>query len=476
MDILTFNNGIETLRRAVLERVFFVKRDGRHVSPFRPLSHEYFFTSLLPFTTGITRHLPSTVPITRADFSATFRGRKRLVYEQAVASLIGRSVERKDADVKVFVKYEKTNFTLKSNPVPRVISPRSPRYNVEIGRYIRPIEERLFEAIGDLYGMRTIVKGMNAIDSGRLLHRKWCAFNNPVAVGLDAERFDQHVSVPALEYEHMLYTRCFWRRKDKSRLSWLLSWQLSNKCSGNTPDGWLKYQVDGCRMSGDMNTSLGNCVLMCAMVYSYAHSIGVRVHLANNGDDCVVFMDNRDLNRFMVGLRPWFILMGFSLMCEEPVRDFERLQFCQTQPVWVGPDVGDYLMVRDPRVAICKDTISVKPLDTPQELSGWLSAVGQGGMALTGQLPVWQHFYHMYIRSATGKKSHVDTGWGWGVRKLGEGMTRKFGPIDPKTRFSFWLAFGITPDQQVCIEDVFDGRGIALYDNKAVPLDIMLPL
>jgi hypothetical protein len=32
---------------------------------------------------------------------------------------------------------------------------------------------------------------------------------------------------------------------------------------------FLKYQVEGCRMSGDMNTSSGNCMIMVALVYSY---------------------------------------------------------------------------------------------------------------------------------------------------------------------------------------------------------------
>jgi hypothetical protein len=50
-------------------------------------------------------------------------------------------------------------------------------------------------------------------------------------------------------------------------LAELLKWQLQNKGFARTIDGLIKYSVEGCRMSGDMNTALGNCTIMCALVY-----------------------------------------------------------------------------------------------------------------------------------------------------------------------------------------------------------------
>lgn len=466
------------LERGVLERVFNVKRAGVFTAPFRPRSRQHFFSSLQGFTTRIRKHLPSTVPITQRAFVDTYRGRKRVLYEQALASLAGKPLEAKDADVKVFVKYEKFNFSNKPDAVPRVISPRSPRFNVEFGRFIRPIEERIFEAIGELYDSKTVMKGMNALDSGRLIYSKWARFKNPVAVGLDAERFDQHVSKEALEYEHMIYSMCFWRAKDRVRLARLASQQLNNRCSGNTPNGWLKYTTQGGRMSGDMNTSLGNCLLMCAMIYSYSVSRGVTIELANNGDDCVVFMETSDLQRFMSDLPRWFKRMGFSMVVEKPVYEVEQVAFCQTQPVWVGPSYDDYLMVRDPRVALAKDVISLKPLTTKSEVAGWLDAVGCGGLALAGGIPVWQEFYQMYVRSASvsRKKARVDTGWGWGVRMLGKEMKRVYGDVNELTRVSFYLAFDISADDQKAIERVYREKLISLVgDHQPVEYEC-LPL
>ena len=450
VDLRGFNNSIDTLERAVLERVFYVKRDGEFAPPPRPVKGH--FAGCLHTTSDLlARHLPLAAPMGYDEFVATFQGRKRVIYQKAVESLMRVSVSKQDAKLRVFVKYEKTDFTRKTDPVPRVISPRDPRYNVEVGRYLRPIEERIFDALGAIFGHRTVFKGMNALSSGRCMAEKWSMFRDPVAVGLDASRFDQHVSRDALEWEHGIYLKCFPRERQRRALRRLLRWQLANVCSGYTPDGKLRYTVDGGRMSGDMNTSLGNCVLMCSMIHAYLADRGISAQLANNGDDCVVIMERSDLDRFSLGLGEWFEAMGFNMVVEDPVFDIEGIEFCQTRPVWVGPGALDYLMVRHPKWAIAKDTLSVHPLDTEKMFRGWLDAVGQGGLAMTGGIPIFQDFYSSYIRCGRVLKS-MTSGQSWGVRSLGRGMKRVYGPVSPYTRYSFWLAFGVTPDEQQCLE------------------------
>lgn len=450
VDLRGFNNSIDTLERAVLERVFYVKQHGEFVPPPRP-ERGHFTRALSGTRARLVPLLPLAAPMSYDSFVATFRGRKRKVYQAAVESLLRSSVSKRDAALKVFVKYEKTDFTRKADPVPRVISPRDPRFNVEVGRFLRPIEERIFDAISALYGHKTVFKGMNALESGRCLAEKWAMFRRPVAVGLDASRFDQHVSIDALRWEHAIYRECFPCGRDRRRLDRLLRWQLRNRCVGHTVDGRLRYTIAGGRMSGDMNTSLGNCVLMCSMIHAYAAHRGVRVQLANNGDDCVVVMEAGDLARFSEGLDDWFVAMGFSMVVEQPCYDLERVEFCQTQPVWVGPQPSDYLMVRHPKWAIAKDTVSVHPLDTDKLFRGWLDAVGQGGLAMTGGVPVFQDFYASYVRNGRFLKSMV-SGQSWGVRALSRGMRRTYGAVSPQTRCSFWVAFGVTPDEQLCLE------------------------
>lgn len=472
MAITGFNNDINTLERAVKERVFYVKKDGAFVEPPKP-APGHFRETLRSSMEQLRKFLPRTVPLSRAEFVDTFRGRKRKIYESAAADLLRKGFSVVDAHVKVFVKYEKTDFTRKTDPVPRVISPRSPRYNVELGRFLRPLEERIFRSLAKLFGHPTVIKGMNAAQSGRVLFQKWCAFRDPVAVGLDASRFDQHVSTDSLEVEDDVYLWCFPFSRHRRRLRWLLRMQLQNVCTGYTADGKLKYQTEGGRMSGDMNTSLGNCILMCLMIHAYAAHVGVRIRLANNGDDCVVFMERGDLKKFMEGLDEWFTAMGFTMAVEPPCYTFEEVEFCQTHPVYVGPRFDDWLMVRHPKWAIAKDTMCVHGYDSARMFRGWLHAVGTGGMAMTGQVPVFQDFYLSYLRAGQLVKTAVDD-QSWGVRQLAKGMVREYGPVSAQTRASFYWAFGVTPSEQLVLEDFY--RGMSIGADLGAVLEYQRPM
>jgi hypothetical protein len=265
-----FINNLDTLLRGVLERVFFVKEGENFVRPPRPETG-VFAERLSGTLATLKRYLPSTTPISHQQFvDGCSTSRKRVVYQRALDDLrAGRGSIEEDAELAIFVKYEKTDRTSKKDPVPRIISPRNPKFNLRIGRYIRPLEKRLFKSLGRLFGHKTVIKGLNAIQSARVLREKWDMFRNPVAVGLDASRFDQHVSHDALLWEHGVYLDCFKEPKHFKRLARLLKYQEVNRCFGETPDGDVNYTIKGTRMSGDMNTSLGNCVLMCSMIHAF---------------------------------------------------------------------------------------------------------------------------------------------------------------------------------------------------------------
>jgi len=477
IDFSVYNDDINALERAVKERVFFVKNDsGSFVEPPRPVDKDFFFSRLHMFTDLLSYHLPSTVPISRQQFVETYSGRKRVVYQKACDDLDVFPLRERDSHIKTFLKFEKTNFTSKI-PVPRVISPRDPRFNIEIGRYIRPIEERIFKSIGKVMGRDTVMKGMNSSQVATAIRRKWDRFLKPVAVGMDASRFDQHVSKEALQWEHSIYQMCFWRQKHRDQLASLTRQQLHNTCFGTVGDGEVKFKTDGVRMSGDMNTSLGACLIMCAMVFSFTSSLDIEFELVNNGDDCVFIMESCNYDRFRARAPVWFKEMGFTMVIEQPVYDFEEISFCQTQPVYSGPGAFDYIMVRDPRVAISKDATCMHPYFRPQEFLGWVKSVGTGGIALTGGMPVWQSFYDMYLRSSSSAKLQSDYSvWGWGVRRMMQGCARKHSIVSAESRASFFWAFGVTPEEQECIESLYDHRSLlGSYDSR-VERWLTLPL
>lgn len=468
VEIIPFNNDIQTLQRAVVERVFTVKSDSKFIRPPRPAKRHFGDTMAGVFKL-LKGFLPSTAPISHDSFVMSYKGRKQEVYKQALREIreAGSNV-KDDAKLNVFVKFEKTDHTSKKDPVPRVISPRDPKFNIRVGRYLKPLEDRLFKSLGKLFGHKTVIKGVNAVRSAELLREKWDMFREPVAVGLDASRFDQHVSLDALRWEHLIYLNCFKQRKHHDRLRRLLKLQELNTCVGYTPDGKLKYNVKGTRMSGDMNTSLGNCVLMCSMIKAYLMERGINGQLANNGDDCVVFMEKVDLNHFSDGLYDWFLALGFNMAIEAPVYQFDEIEFCQTKPVFDG--LG-WIMCRNPHTAINKDSVMLKPYASASEFRGWLDAVGTGGLAMAGGIPVFQELYRTYQRCGQRRKISEDL-LPWSFTNMSKGMTRQYGTVSPAARASFYWAFDVTPDEQIALEDYYSkliiGPDLGLYEPREV--------
>jgi len=229
---------------------------------------------------------------------------------------------------------------------------------------------------------------------------------------------------------------------DRQVLAELLSWQLTNHCYGYCKDGKLRYKVDGCRMSGDMNTGIGNCILMCLMIRACMKSLGVpKYSLANNGDDCVLMFDRRYLPVVQRDLRPFFVNLGFSIICEEPVYEVEHIEFCQQHPVFDG---STWRMVRTVAVAMEKDTMSIKPLTNASCFAKWCNAIGDAGISLTGGIPVVQDFYQAMqrVKGARGKSRILrDPTFETGMMQLAVGMSRKYSPPHQNPEFHFGKHF-----------------------------------
>jgi hypothetical protein len=270
-------------------------------------------------------------------------------------------------------------------------------------------------------------------------------------VGLDATKFDMHVSSSMLVWEHSIYLQVF---RNCPELRKLLSWQMHNKGGGYCDDGKLSYSVKGKRFSGDMNTALGNCLIMCAMVWAYAKERGVDVKLINNGDDCVVFMELADLERFSAGLKEWFLDLGFRMTVEPPVVDFQKMEFCQMKPIRT---TSGWTMVRNISTALTKDTMCTLPLDSEKGLRKWMWSVGTCGLALCRGVPMMQEFYKAYIREGIDDKGRIANAVQSqsGMRMLARGIAERSELITSEARYDVWMAWGITPDEQKAAEEFY---------------------
>ncbi len=433
-----------------MERVYFVEGPDGLQAPPKPIDGA-FGCLTKGFSSEFLKHAGNHSPITREQFLMYYKGRKASIYADAVESLSQSPISRRDARLKTFVKAEKLNLDKKIDPAPRVIQPRSPRYNVELGVYLRPFEHKAFAAIAKVFGEPTVFKGYNLEEQARLMRDKWEKYQNPVAVGLDASRFDQHVSVEALEFEHSLYNQVF--RHDR-KLKRLLKWQIENEGIGFAHDGIIKYKKRGCRMSGDMNTSLGNCIIMCALIHQLSRELNVKLSLANNGDDCVVICERSDVVDITSQIPTFFGRFGFKMAIEPVVDVFEKIEFCQTQPVFDGEK---YIMVRNPKTSMSKDVTCVLALRTAANFKEWMTSVSDCGLALTGGIPVLQSFYSCLNLGArksglTTKGHFVESGLAYHARN----MNRVYANPTPEARVSFYLAFGIVPDLQESLESYYN--------------------
>lgn len=437
MQIGLHNPSVTNVLRGLKERVYRVERDGVLVPTPKPSIGAY--NQLRDFRSRLLSRLVLCRPWSLERFIASYPGAKQARVRAAAESLALRPLSRRDAMLSTFVKAEKLNLSDKPDPAPRVIQPRDPRYNCVVGPYLKAAEKPIFDAIAEVWGGPTVMKGMSGAKVAECMRSMWDSFSHPVGIGLDASRFDQHVSVPALEWEHSVYNSIF----KSPELARLLQWQLHNKGKAFTADAAVDYEVEGCRMSGDMNTSLGNCLLMCAMVWEYARQKRIPCRLANNGDDCMVFMTAAHAAKFRSGLDHWFLAMGFKMKVEDTVHEFERVEFCQTRPVYTG---SAWVMCRNPRLVLDKDTTCLHPRNVPY--TTWLHHIGVAGGALAAGMPILQEFYRA-CREAGKPGLVLDV---CGMDYLAHGMTLQYTPVTDEARVSFYRAYGITPWQQTAIE------------------------
>jgi hypothetical protein len=469
------NKTIANLQRAIFTRVFCVKQRGVYVACPKPLFRST--SGLNHFRDVVLKHFVGTPVQTLGDMPTLWNGSKRKVYSRAAETFELSPLSELDGRIKAHTKVEKVNVSL--GPVagsssheellskdPRVIQARSPRYNVQLGRFLKLNEHNYFKAIDKTFHRfsavksKTVMKGLNASSQGEQIARKWHAYRDPVAIRIDAKRFDQHVSELLLSYEHTFYTKGAHKmcatKPERKLLRELLKMQLRNRCTGRTRDGFLRYVVTGNRMSGDMNTGLGNVLIMCAIMYSFFDAMLIKMEstgrgrifldLINNGDDCSILCESEHEQFLTSQLDAYFLDYGFELDVEGVARQLEQLKFCQSHPIWT-PD--GWRMVRHVQTATAKDAINLGVVQTANDYNTWRSAIAGCGLALTSGIPIMQAYY-LGLGSGVGfKRRDV---YSTGMEFLAHGMETRCSEVHDRTRVSFALAFGVSPALQVELE------------------------
>lgn len=413
----------------------------------------------------LTAHLSDVAPMSEEAFLEHYSGRNRSRYANAIDSLHRVPLNpRVDSMVKAFVKAEKFNPAGKRNPDPRMIQARSPRYNVEVGRYLKPIEHHLYR-LRSRHGLPLLGKGLSMQGRGEVLEKIFTYYKHPVCVSYDGSRWDQHVSKEVLEVEHSVYKRL-------CRDPWfatLLDMQLENRCI--TAKGW-KYRTRGKRMSGDMNTALGNCLLMIIMVRAAMREIGVVHDIFDDGDDVLVIFESEHLTTVQEQIPGLFLQFGQEIKIENVAYRLEDVEWCQCRPV-VGPE-GKYQMTADWRKVLSQSAAGVRYWHEERTRFDMGYSVGQCLLAMYPGMPIIGKYAERLCSQGKLNQDVYQVDW---VHKISAaGLLNKLGTLQaveptPETRRSFALAFGVTELEQIQYEQILEDWSIE-EGLLEVPLEV----
>lgn len=363
-------------------------------------------------------------------------------------------LRRGHATIRAFVKFERLNEWDKD---PRMIQFRHPAYSLVLATFLKAVEHKLYRIKGGRFlpRSRCIAKGLNQRERYTLLAEKWLGFKNPCAFSIDASRWDVHVKRAMLKVEHRVYNMIF---KDPL-LRTLLEWQLKN--TGFTATE-IRYVVEGGRMSGDMNTALGNCILVIILVSAILR--GVHFDMVDDGDDCIVICEADDMERISHMLVGGFLAHGFVLKIENVAFELQDIFFCNSKPCFDG--VG-WKFVRDPHKILGFGVAGNKFIKLgPKAFKGHLLSVGMCELALNVGVPCIQAYACRLLE--LGKGGKLTEGSVINVARLSMAKNevgvkdiaglKKVKPreITFEARESFERAFGISIAHQLAIEGSMD--------------------
>jgi len=343
--------------------------------------------------------------------------------------------------IKCFIKWEKAKTDLEKDKPPRLIQHRSYEFTF--------MHKRVIQALVDMdkYLMTNIrfqphctirTSGMDQYRAAQLFKDEWDSFYDPVAVLLDCSKFDGHVDYWQLECEIRVLESTY-----DYDLSVLLKRLFFNR--GITHHG-IPYSAHGARDSGSAATSKGNSdineINLRTMIELSLSMRGEdlsdhRYYLHVNGDDSVIIasQDTVDLINFKL-----MEYMGHEIKVEV-VDEFHKISYCQCQPVNVN---GFWRMIREPIRVISRSAY----VDQKYPLEGYLSALGLCELAVHHGVPILQKLaINHLIRAKFCKPIRIkyDTAFA--------GTSPVIEQISERTRYSFYRAFDISPEQQVYIED-----------------------
>lgn len=386
-------------------------------------------------------------PLSLVEALATFKGTKNKLYTTAYDSLMVEPLSAKDARIKAFVKAERFDPSDKINPDPRMIQARDPRYNLNLARFLRGIEHEVYSICRD--GLPLIVKCKNPRERADVIMQRWRQFRDPVCFSLDCSRWDKHISLDMLKVEHDFYRAWY---PGEVELDRLLKMQERNFC---TTSNGVKYTVAGGRMSGDMNTALGNCALMVGMVSAAMKNLGVKDYaMIDDGDDVLVLVERSMFRLLSERLPGEYLKYGQELKIENVAYHVQDVVFCQGKPTWNG---SEWVMARNWRKVLSQSCCGTKHWNDPFMVRPMLGLLGDCENAIHGGIPILQTFATKLRELSGGARArigHLDSSYQYRLAsyRIDDVLDLQARPITDEARYQFEVTWGVDPSTQLGIE------------------------
>lgn len=477
-----FSSSADNMRLAILGRVLSKEVHGvrRPLLKTLPiLGHEQ---PLVEYAKAISKLTPPTSSLDPFAFAAQYSGGKRKIYEKAAARLSLEPITEKDAEITLFLKLEKDVRSQKPKRIPRCILPPDVKYTVETGRFVHPMERKIYAAIDELWGSAVVTKGKNYVEVAEMLVAAWESFISPCSLDCDVSKMDQSITEEVLEV--LLDMIADLNSDDSEHLRKILKWTLRTKVRGRADDGSFSYQQRGTLSSGMCYTSITGVFVVTGVMYMFAREYNLSLRMVDAGDDLTIVFEGSDLPMVNAKLGEYYERFGLTLEIGKPNFRLEGIEFCQARPVFIN---SRYQMVRNARTAAVKDYVSTDNLDTTAQICAWWTAVGQCGLASQGGAPIATARYNQLVRSSLKVMANLDLKPRMvkrfraavrryeaklgGFNNFGARMTNNC-VVDPESRFSYYLAFGITPQVQRAIEETLDNEDLTPFKTDRPVFDL----
>lgn len=387
------------------------------------------------------------VPMSHREVAESYKGALGRRYRVALLSLEDEGLEPMDLRLSAFVKGEKFNPTAKISK-PRMINPRSPKYNLVLASYLKPLEHALWRKwkIGHLCKpTRVSGKGLNGRERADLIQRKMASVGDCLVFEVDGKAFEAHVTRGQLVAEQTVYKAAY---PNDSFLRMLLRVQLG--LSGKSASG-IRYSREGCRASGDFNTGLGNTILMGNYVIAAMESLRAdfRWTVLADGDNCLLFVERLG----GAGLPDKFYdlvrsVCAHEMTVEKPTTVLEEVVFGQSQPVLTA--LG-YVMVRSPYKVLSGAFCGYRHYHDRAFAPRLGLAVAQAEMAVNRGVPVLGPYFEEAARLLGHHKLPRDPSYFLEGHLIGV-VDPGWVPVTVAARHSFELAFGIGIEEQFALE------------------------